>query len=241
MAVITTQDKLVIDIQDVHMLYEPLYQRQHTLKSLILNGLLGREKQKIQPFESLKNVSCKLYKGQSLALLGNNGGGKSTLLKVMAGVLEPTQGNVTVQGRVAPLIEVGVGFHPDLTGEENIYLNASMFGFSNKQTRAIFDDIINFAELRDFLQMPVKNYSSGMYMRLGFAIAVHMQPDILLADEILAVGDMHFQAKCLAKIKNMQADGLTLVLVTHSEQQAKDFCQSFIKLDYGTIIEQGQF
>jgi ABC-2 type transport system ATP-binding protein/lipopolysaccharide transport system ATP-binding protein len=232
---------LAIDVQNATMQFELNPMRHSTLKTWVTKGLLGREKPQAQTFQSLKNVSCQLLKGQSLALLGNNGSGKSTLLKLMAGILDPTSGTVQTFGSITPLIEVGVGFHPDLTGEENVYLNASMFGFSNKQTKAIFDNIVNFSELRDFLHMPVKNYSSGMYMRLGFAVAVHMQPDILLADEILAVGDQNFQAKCLAKIKDMQAAGLTLVFVTHSPEQAKQFCQSYLRLDHGVVVEQGKF
>jgi ABC-2 type transport system ATP-binding protein/lipopolysaccharide transport system ATP-binding protein len=232
---------LAINVQNVTVQFALTPLRHNTLKTWFAKGLLGHNKPQVQIFESLKNVSCQLHKGQSLALLGNNGSGKSTLLKLMAGVLDPTTGTVQTFGRVAPLIEVGVGFHPDLTGEENIYLNASMFGFSNRQTHAIFDNIVDFSELKEFLQMPVKNYSSGMYMRLGFAVAVHMQPDILLADEILAVGDQNFQNKCLARIKDMQASGLTLVFVTHSPDHAKSFCQNYMRLDHGVVVESGQF
>jgi ABC-2 type transport system ATP-binding protein/lipopolysaccharide transport system ATP-binding protein len=155
--------------------------------------------------------------------------------------LVPTQGSVQAFGRIAPLIELGVGFHPELTGEENIYLNASLFGLSNKETYARFNDIADFSGLGDFIDTPVKNYSSGMYMRLGFAVAVHVNPQILLADEILAVGDQDFQDKCYQRIRDMQDDGMALILVTHSREQGQRFCQRYLHLEKGKVIDEGVF
>ncbi|MEV2080738.1 ABC transporter ATP-binding protein, partial [Pseudomonas aeruginosa] len=182
-----------------------------------------------------------LCKGESLSLIGHNGSGKSTLLQLVSGILLPSSGSVQSFGRVAPLIELGVGFHPELTGEENIYLNASLYGLRNKETRARFNDIADFSGLGDFIDTPVKNYSSGMYMRLGFSVAVHVEPQILLADEVLAVGDQDFQDKCYQRIRHMQEDGMALILVTHSKEQGQRFCQRFLHLEKGRAIDEGCF
>jgi len=193
------------------------------------------------PFYAVSDVSFTLRKGESLALLGHNGAGKSTLLQLICGILKPSAGTVKVAGRIAPLIALGVGFHPELTGIENIYLNSSLLGRSNQQTRDCFDDIVDFSELGEFIDVPVKNYSSGMYMRLGLSIAVHAAPQILLADEVLTVGDASFQEKCIRRIQEMQSEGMALILVTHSREQAQQFCQRFITLERGRVVEQGEF
>jgi len=191
-------------------------------------------------FTALHDVSLTLRAGEALGLIGHNGSGKSTLLQIIAGILSPSAGHVTVRGRVAPLIQLGVGFNPELTGLENIFLNASLYGFQNKETRKRLRAIIEFSELGHFIDTPLKNYSSGMQMRLGFAIAVHLSPDILLADEILAVGDQEFQAKCYERIAEMRRSGMTLVLVSHSMDQVQRFCDFFVRLEHGRIVESGR-
>jgi len=191
------------------------------------------------PFYALQDVSFRIKKGESVGIVGRNGSGKSTTLKLIAGVMAPNEGEVHVHGRVSPLIELGAGFHPDLTGRENVYLNASILGMSGKAIRAKFDDIVDFAELWEFMDTPVKRYSSGMYMRLGFSVAVHSDPDILLVDEVLAVGDALFSEKCLAKIREFQEKGVTIVIVSHSPDTIKNFCGRAVLLDHGRLVEEG--
>lgn len=195
----------------------------------------------VEHFHALKDISFSLERGEALALLGHNGSGKSTLLQILAGVLKPSSGEVIKRGRVAPIIELGVGFHPDLTGEDNIYLNGSLYGLSNAEIRDRYADIVEFSGLGSFIDVPVRNYSSGMYLRLGFSVAVHVEPDIMLADEFLMVGDADFVEKSYERIRQMQANGMTLILVTHMEAQARQFCQHFLRLERGAIIERGSF
>jgi len=211
------------------------------LKNKCLGVFDAQYRERVESFTAVDDVSFTLRKGESLALIGHNGSGKSTLLQLISGILVPTRGTVTTSGRIAPLIELGVGFHHELTGEENIYLNASLFGLSNKQTRARFNDIVEFSGLGDFIDTPVKNYSSGMYMRLGFSVAVHVEPQTLLADEILAVGDEDFKRKCYQRIQDMQEEGMALILVTHSVEQGYQFCQRYLALENGRVIGEGQF
>ncbi|MFH0936998.1 MAG: ABC transporter ATP-binding protein [Candidatus Daviesbacteria bacterium] len=189
--------------------------------------------QKQEDFWALKNVSFKVKKGETLGIIGANGSGKSTILKLMAGVVIPTEGQIRVEGRVGPLIELGAGFHPELTGRENIYLNGTILGLSIKEIDGKFDEIVSFSELGDFIDTPVKHYSSGMYMRLGFSIAVSINPDILLIDEILAVGDIAFQKKCLDKMIEFHQKGITIVLISHSLELVKSFCQRAILIKDG--------
>lgn len=207
-----------------------------------LAGLFNpRFRERTETLRAINGVSFSLCKGESLSLIGHNGSGKSTLLQLVSGILLPTRGSVESFGRIAPLIELGVGFHPELSGEENIYLNASLYGLSNKETSARFNNIADFSGLDNFIDTPVKNYSSGMYMRLGFAVAVHVDPQILLADEILAVGDQEFQDKCYRRIRDMQDDGMALILVTHSKEQGQRFCQRYLHIEKGKIIDEGFF
>lgn len=212
-----------------------------TLKQRMIGLFNNRSRLTSERIEVLKNVTLTLHSGESLALMGNNGSGKSTLMQLLAGVMPPSSGSIQVHGRVAPLIELGVGFHPELTGQENIYLNASLYGMSNRETRGRYSKIVEFSELGKFIDTPVKHYSSGMYMRLGFAVAVHVNPTILLADEILAVGDAEFQQKCFDRIKQMQYDGMSLILVTHNAHQARQFCRRFMTLNHGEVIDEGLF
>ena len=189
---------------------------------------------------ALKDVSFEVKKGETVGIIGPNGAGKSTILKLIAGVTKPTRGKITINGRVSPLIELGAGFHPDLTGRENIYLSGAILGLAKKEIDKKFKEIVDFAELWDFIDQPVKHYSSGMYMRLGFSIAVSIQPEILLIDEILAVGDTAFQEKCLDKMRDFQARGVTIIFVSHSLETVKNFCQRAILLKNGEVKREGK-
>lgn len=209
------------------------------LKQKLVGLMNPRYRERRESFCAVDDVSFTLSKGESLALIGHNGSGKSTLLQLACGILKPNAGVVESVGRIAPLIELGVGFHHELTGSENIFLNSSLFGQKNKETKQRFNDIVEFSGLGDFIDTPVKNYSSGMYMRLGFSVAVHVNPQILLADEVLAVGDPEFQDKCHVRIREMQDDGMALILVSHSHDQAKQFCQRYMTLEKGRVIDQG--
>ncbi|HHQ2716937.1 TPA: ABC transporter ATP-binding protein [Pseudomonas aeruginosa] len=209
------------------------------LKQKLVGMFNPRYRERKEKFHAVSDVSFTLSKGESLALIGHNGSGKSTLLQLASGILKPSSGSVQSTGRIAPLIELGVGFHHELTGAENIYLNASLYGLKNKETRARFNRIVDFSGLGEFIDTPVKNYSSGMYMRLGFSVAVHVDPQTLLADEVLAVGDAEFQGKCFQRIRDMQDEGMALVLVTHSHDQARHFCQRFLTLEKGRVVDQG--
>jgi len=191
------------------------------------------------PFYALRDVSFAVDRGETIAIIGRNGSGKSTLLKLIAGVMAPTEGQVNVRGRVSPLIELGAGFHGDLTGRENVFMNGAILGMTQRQVRSRFDEIVAFAELHDFIDTPVKRYSSGMYMRLGFAVAAHSDPDILLVDEVLAVGDAAFQQKCFERIREFQRNGTTVVLVTHGEGLVRMFCERVIVIDSGHVLAQG--
>lgn len=186
-----------------------------------------------EEFWALKNINLDVPRGKTVGLIGRNGSGKSTLLKIISRILYPTRGEVRVNGRLSTLLELGAGFHPDFTGRENIYLNASILGFTRKEIKERLSDIISFAELGDFIDNPVRNYSSGMYMRLGFAVAVHVDPDILLIDEVLAVGDLAFQDKCLARIQELQKQGKTIVIVTHVPKKVEELCDLALWLDRG--------
>lgn len=189
-------------------------------------------------FYALEDVSLELGKGQTLGVIGPNGAGKSTLLKILCGVTRQTSGSVTVKGRVAPLIEVGAGFHPELTGRENLFLNGSILGMSRKEIKSKFNMIVDFAELWDFIDTPVKKYSSGMFVRLGFAIAVHLDPDVVLVDEVLAVGDIQFQMKCFKKISELKEAGKAIILVTHDMRAIVRHCDRVIVLDNGKVVAE---
>ncbi|MEE8346299.1 MAG: ABC transporter ATP-binding protein [Dehalococcoidia bacterium] len=212
-------------------------QEGRTLREFVPALLRGRGWS--PPFHALRDVSFCVAQGETLGIIGRNGSGKSTILKLIAGVTAPSEGEIAVYGRVSPLIELGAGFHPDLTGRENVFLNASILGMSRKETLARFDDIISFAELWDFVDTPVKRYSSGMYIRLGFSVAVHSDPEILLIDEVLAVGDAAFQEKCLAKMQEFRSRGITIVLVSHSMELVEDFCQRALLLNGGRVVVDG--
>jgi ABC-2 type transport system ATP-binding protein len=191
-------------------------------------------------FWALRNVSFEVKDGSTVGLIGRNGSGKSTLLKIISGVLTPSEGQVIRPVATAALLELGAGFQPDMTGRENIFLNSAILGRTKKQTTKSVDSIIDFSGIEEFIDTPVKFYSSGMYARLGFAIAIHTDPELLLVDEVLAVGDEPFQQKCLSKIKSMQNEGRSIILVTHSSQNVKDFCDSAVLIDHGHLLAQGK-
>lgn len=212
-------------------------QEGQTLREFI--PLLFRGRAFSEPFYALRDVSFTIDRGETVGIIGRNGSGKSTILKLIAGVMAPTQGEVRVRGRVSPLIELGAGFHPDLTGRENVHLNALILGMKSREIREQFDSIVDFAELREFIDTPVKRYSSGMYMRLGFAVAVHSKPEILLVDEVLSVGDAHFQEKCLEKMREFQRRNVSIVVVSHSMDLVRRFCSRVILIDHGRLVADG--
>ena len=207
---------------------------------LLRSHLLDRFKQpKRDIFYALKDVSFRLDQGESMAVIGRNGAGKSTLLGLAAGLCEPSEGSVAVRGRVAALLELGSGFHSDLTGLENVRLNASLLGLSRTRTGEVLESIIDFSEIRDFIYDPVRTYSSGMIMRLGFSVAVHVDPDILIIDEVLGVGDQRFQAKCFDRIRQFKQAGKTLLFVSHGGETVRQLCDRAIWLDHGKMLLAG--
>lgn len=209
-----------------------------SFKELLLSKIKG-EKINVEDFHALKGVSVHVNPGECVGLIGHNGSGKSTLLKVLTGILEPKAGSVKYRGHLTSLIELGAGFDSDLPAKDNIFLGCCLMGYSKKQIAERFDDIISFAELKDFLDFPLKNYSSGMYARLGFACATAFDPDIVLVDEVLAVGDEGFQAKCHRKVKDLKQAGKGIVLVTHDMHAVKNFCERVYVLDHGKIVYEG--
>jgi lipopolysaccharide transport system ATP-binding protein len=186
-------------------------------------------------YEVLKNISFEVCKGESLGIIGRNGAGKSTTLGLIAGVLIPTKGEVIVKGKISPLLELGGGFHPELTGKENILLNGVLLGLTRNQVKSKMDEIIEFSELGDFIYQPIRTYSSGMYARLGFSVVAHLDPEILLIDEVLAVGDMEFQKKCLNKMTSFKKSGVTMVFVSHSKEYVERICDRVIWIDNQSI------
>ncbi len=221
----------VISVQHVSMKFNLMEEKVDSLKEYIVR--LIKEKLLYNEFIALKDVSFEVKKGDILGIVGFNGAGKSTLLKILAGVLVPSAGKVITKGTIAPLIEVGAGFDPDLTAKENIYLNGAILGYSRKFLESKFDDILDFAELRNFVNVPVKNFSSGMYARLGFAIATIVKPDILIVDEVLSVGDYKFQEKCEQRIQEMINQGITIILVSHDIKIIERLCNKVLWLDHG--------
>lgn len=210
-----------------------------TLKSALLSGSLVSELQPDETFEALRGVSFQVPKGCTFGVIGRNGSGKSTLLKCVAGITRPTTGTLSVDGRISALIELGAGFHPEISGRENVFINGIMLGLSKKEIQKRFDEIVEFAELKDFIDAPVKTYSSGMYMRLGFAVAIHVDPDVLLVDEVLAVGDQGFTVKCLDKFAEFRRRNKTILLVTHSLDLVEKFCDQALWLDKGKTHAEG--
>jgi ABC-2 type transport system ATP-binding protein len=223
-----------IEVADVSKRFRIYRDKPTSLKQRVLSS-----RSRAEDFWALRDVALDVGEGSTFGLIGHNGSGKTTLLKCVAGILRPTSGTIRQRGRLAALLELGAGFHPELTGRENVYLNASFLGLSRRQTDAAFDDIVAFAELEDFIDNEVKFYSSGMLVRLGFAVAVHVDPDVLLIDEVLAVGDEAFQAKCLDRVRAFQREGRTIVLVTHALDTVIEICDRAAMLHHGELHAVG--
>jgi len=227
----------IIEVNDVSMLFNLSKEKVDNIKEYVVRLMKGQLK--FEEFWALKNVTLSIERGESLGIVGLNGSGKSTLLKVIAGVMKPTKGSVSVYGTVAPLIELGAGFDFDLTARENIFLNGAILGYSRTEMKEKFDEIMDFAELWEFVDVPIKNFSSGMVARLGFAIATISKPDILIADEILGVGDYKFQKKCEARMEEIIRHGATVILVSHSIDSVKSMCSHVAWLHKGELVRFG--
>jgi ABC-2 type transport system ATP-binding protein len=231
-------NKLSVDISEVFVKYRLAREKPKTFQEYFIHRVKGKSIA-YEDFWALKGINLQVRKGESVGIIGHNGAGKSTLLKVIAGVMKPTQGNITACGLIAPLIELGAGFDPELTGKENIYLNASILGFSRKEIDSKFNAIVEFAELHEFIHCPLKSYSSGMVSRLGFSIATEVNPDILIVDEVLAVGDEMFKRKSKDRILGFKEKGVSILLVSHSMEDVQTLCDNILLLDHGTAKMYG--
>ena len=227
-----------IRLEDVSVRYRVPSERIGTFKEYMIRFL--KRQIKMRTFWALNNVSLEIRRGEVFGVVGNNGAGKSTLLKVVARVLRPTKGRVVVRGKVAPLLELGAGFHPELTGKENIFLNGALLGFSHRETLDKYDQIVEFSELGEFINAPIRTYSTGMYARLGFSVATASEPDVLIVDEILGVGDESFQKKCAARIAAYSQRGTSILLVSHNMTTIQALCQRAAWLDHGEIKAIGE-
>lgn len=227
------ENDVIIQVEHVSMRFSLASEKMDSIKEYIIKTL--KKQISYDEFWALKDVSFEVKKGESWGLVGLNGSGKSTMLKTIAGVLKPTKGEVRVYGNIAPLIELGAGFDMDLTARENVYLNGALLGYSRKVMEGYYDDIVEFSELQDFMNVPVKNFSSGMVSRLAFAIATIGLPDILICDEVLSVGDFRFQQKCENRIQAMLNQGTTLLFVSHSIEQVMKLCNKALWLDHGVM------
>jgi ABC-type polysaccharide/polyol phosphate transport system ATPase subunit len=226
---------IAVHVEHVSKKFRLYHERNQTLKSAVMRGRRSVH----DDFWALKDVSFEVPKGSTFGLIGSNGSGKSTLLKCLAKIYYPDSGRIVANGRVASLLEVGSGFHPELSGRENIFLNGSILGMSKKDVKAKYDEIVDFSGVGEFIDQPVKNYSSGMYVRLGFSVAINVNPDILVVDEVLAVGDAQFQEKCRIKFLDLKKDGKTVILVTHSMESVKSLCDEVAWLDRGELQAVG--
>ena len=231
------REETMITVKNVSMVFNLATERVDTLKEYVLK--LAKHQLMVQKFYALRDINLEIERGEAVALIGVNGSGKSTLLKVIAGVLHPTTGSVQVHGSIAPMIELGAGFDPELTARENIFLNGAVLGHGRKFMEAHFQSIVDFAELWDFVDVPVKNFSSGMVARLGFAIATEIKADVLIVDEVLSVGDFRFQEKCKKRMEEMMSGGTTLLFVSHSTEQVRQLCQKAVWLKKGNIAMFG--
>ncbi len=229
----------MIRVENVSVKYRLIKERPKTFQEYIINYLKGR-RFKAETLWALREISLDVRNGESLGIIGPNGAGKSTLLKVVAGVIKPVEGRVDVNGKIAPIIELGAGFDHELTGKENIYLNASILGFSRNEIEKRLESIIDFSEMREFINTPLKNYSSGMIARLGFSIATEVNPDILIIDEVLAVGDAHFKKKSRDRIMDFRKRGITILFVSHSMEEVRGLCDKVLWLDHGKVKMMGE-
>ncbi|MSR93096.1 ABC transporter ATP-binding protein [Clostridiaceae bacterium 68-1-5] len=232
------ENQEIVRVDQVSMKFSLASERVDSFKEYVIKTI--KRQLSYDEFWALKDVSFSVSRGDAVGLVGLNGSGKSTMLKVIAGVLKPTKGSVTVGGSVAPLIELGAGFDMDLTAEENVFLNGALLGYSRQEMERCYEDIVDFSELRDFMNTPVKNFSSGMVSRLGFSIATIGTPDILIVDEVLSVGDFHFQTKCQNRIKEMLSKGTTLLFVSHSIEQVESLCNKIVWLEKGSLKMFGE-
>lgn len=230
-------NEYIIEVTDATVRFNMSTERLDNLKEYFIKLMNGQLM--FQEFLALKQVDLKVKKGEAWGIIGTNGSGKSTLLKLICGILKPYKGNVAIKGTIAPLIELGAGFDSELTARENIFLNGAVLGHSERFMKEKFDEVVDFAELRDFLDMPIKNYSSGMAARLGFSIATVVQPDILIVDEVLSVGDYAFQQKCEARMHGMLENGTTLLYVSHSIESVRSLCNKALWLDKGNVKMNG--
>lgn len=233
---VNTDSDIAIDVKGLHKSFKLPTEKSWGLKQAIFNRLRGKKGYKVQ--RVLRGLDFEIKKGEFVGIVGRNGSGKSTLLKILAGVYYPEKGKVTINGTLVPFIELGVGFNPELTGRENVYMNGAMLGFSNSEMDEMYDDIWDFAELKDFQDQKLKNYSSGMQVRLAFSIAIRARGDILLLDEVLAVGDAAFQDKCNAYFESLHGKQ-TVILVTHSMDNVRKFCDRGILIEGGKIVDEG--
>lgn len=229
-----TNDKL-IEIKNVTKRFKLFTDKAYTLKEKVIH----RKRRRYQEREVLHNINLSVYRGESVGLIGENGSGKSTLLKMMTGILYPEAGTIDIKGRVSSLLELGAGFHPDLSGRENVYINSAIFGLSRKETDERFQDILDFSELHEYISNPVRTYSSGMYARLAFSVAINVDAEVLLIDEILAVGDENFKDKCYKKLDQLKKSGVTIVLVSHELKTVEKFCNRAVWLNNGRIAKDG--
>ena len=235
---ITTVEDYAIEVNDVTMVFNIASEQLNSLKEYFIK--IAKHELFFEEFKALKNISFKIKRGETVGLVGTNGSGKSTMLKVIAGVLEPTSGNCIVRGNIAPLIELGAGFDYELTARENIYLNGALLGYTEEFIDAHFQEIVEFAELPDFVDMPMKNFSSGMVARIAFAIATITEPDILIVDETLSVGDVFFQEKCEKRIQHFIDDGhITVLFVSHAMDQVERICQRAVWIEKGDLRMDG--
>ncbi|MCI8410856.1 MAG: ABC transporter ATP-binding protein [Clostridia bacterium] len=226
----------MIEVQEVYKTFNVYLDKANSLKEKMLFWKRNRKEVR----QVLKGINLNIKKGEAVALIGVNGSGKSTLLKLMTKIIYPNKGKITINGKLTSLLELGAGFHPDFSGRENIYFNASIFGLTKKQIDDRLEQIIEFSELKDYIDNPVRTYSSGMFMRLAFAVAINVDADILLVDEILSVGDQHFQEKCINKMKQLKQEGKTMVFVTHSLDSAKELCDRAVWLSNGVLKLDGK-
>ncbi len=228
----------IISLENVSVSYRLPSERIGTFKEYAIRAL--QRKIKIQNFWALTDVNPEVHKGEVFGLIGNNGAGKSTMLKVISKVLKPSKGRVMVFGKIAPLLELGAGFHPELSGRENVFLNGALLGYSRAEMEAVFDDIVEFSELDQFINSPIRTYSSGMYARLGFAVATAHVPEILILDEILSVGDEAFQRKCNLRMKSFQQSGATVLMVSHGLDMMEGMCDRIAWIDHGKVLKIGE-